>query len=54
MSSLYRKVRRVGNSLVITIPSHIADANDIADGAVMEIRMRGGNIVLKKVVTYNE
>ena len=50
MSSLYRKVRRVGSSLVITIPSHIADANDIMDGTIMEIRMREGNITLKKAI----
>jgi len=47
--SLVRKVRRVGSSLVITIPSHVAEAYGIDEGTMMDIRLGpNGDIVLKK------
>lgn len=46
--SLVRKVRRVGSSLVITIPSHIANFYKIDEGTNMEFTSGNGNIILKK------
>ena len=34
--SLTRKVRRVGSSLMVTFPSHIAQAFDIEEGDMLE------------------
>lgn len=47
---LTRKVRLVGSSLVITIPSQLAKAHDIDDGDELEIIPSGlGEFRLKKV-----
>jgi len=46
--SLCRKVRRVGSSLVITIPSQIAEFYEIAEGMEMEIIVEKGKIILQK------
>ena len=47
---LTRKVRMVGSSLVITIPSQLAKAHDINDGDELEIIPAGiGEFRLKKV-----
>jgi len=47
--ALKRKVRKIGSSLVITIPSHLAVAYDITDGTVMHFMLGDdGNLILKK------
>jgi len=49
--SLVRKVRRVGSSLVVTIPSQIADFYHISAGTKLEVSPMGdGKIMLKKVI----
>ena len=49
--SLVRKVRRVGSSLVVTIPSHIAYFYEIKEGTCVEFVSGGnGKIMLKKVI----
>lgn len=35
---LERKVRKVGSSLVVTIPSHLAEAYGISEGMMLSIR----------------
>lgn len=48
--SLTRKARKVAGSLVITIPSQLAEANDIKDGDTIEIIPVGfGEFKIKKV-----
>jgi len=49
--SLVRKVRKVGSSLVITLPAHLTDFHGINEGTFMEIINAGdGKILLKKVI----
>jgi antitoxin component of MazEF toxin-antitoxin module len=49
---LERKVRRVGSSLVITLPSHLAEAYGITEGMMLSIRpIAMGKITLEKVNT---
>lgn len=45
--SLVRKVRKVGSSLVITIPRQLAEAYDIKEGVFMEISVVRDRLVLK-------
>lgn len=48
---LTRKARVVGSSLVLTIPSQLAKANDIKDGDELEIIPAGfGKFIIRKVV----
>lgn len=47
---LSRKVRKVGSSLVVTIPSHLAIAYGIKKGTVINFMLgNDGNLVLKKI-----
>lgn len=47
--SLTRKVRKVGSSLVVTIPSHIAEAYNINEGTILEYQIGNNNhLILKK------
>ena len=47
---LTRKARIVGSSLVITIPSQLATANDINEGDLLEVIPVGfGEFKIKKV-----
>jgi len=46
---LVRKARRVGSSLIITIPSHIAEAYGITTGTKIEIVPTDGRLILKKI-----
>lgn len=47
--SLTRKVRKVGSSLIITIPSHLADAYGIKEGSHLHITAsKDGKIILEK------
>lgn len=49
--SLVRKVRRVGSSLVVTIPSQVANFYQISAGTKLEVSPTGdGKILLKKVI----
>lgn len=49
--SLVRKVRRVGSSLIVTIPSHIATFYEINEGTYVEfVSGDDGKILLKKVI----
>ncbi len=51
---LTRKVRMVGSSLVVTIPSQLAKANDIKDGDELEIIPLGfGEFKIKKIFNKN-
>jgi antitoxin component of MazEF toxin-antitoxin module len=44
---LKRKIRRVGYSLVVTIPSQLADAYDIKEGDTMEMEFTGSKILMR-------
>jgi len=47
---LIRKARKVGSSLVVTIPSQMAEFFDIVDGTPLEITfMRKGEFTVKVV-----
>jgi len=47
---LMRKTRLSGSSIVLTIPSQIAEAYDIVDGDSLEIvPINQGEMILKKV-----
>lgn len=49
--SLVRKVRRIGGSLVATIPSHIANFYGIDEGSEVEFKSGDkGEIIFKKVI----
>lgn len=45
---LERKVRKVGSSLVVTIPSHLAEAYGISEGMMLSIKpVSMGKIMLE-------
>jgi AbrB family looped-hinge helix DNA binding protein len=46
---LTRKVRKVGTSLVVTIPSQIAEAYGYDEGEELEIKVINEGILLKKI-----
>ena len=47
---LTRKTRLSGKSIVVTIPSQLAEAFDITDGGVVEIiPLKDGEIKIKKM-----
>ena len=47
---LTRKTRLSGKSIVVTIPSQLAEAFDITDGGVVEIiPLKDGEIKIKKI-----
>ena len=49
--SLVRKVRRVGSSLVVTIPMQLAGFYKIKEGTKVEFASGGdGKLLLKKVI----
>lgn len=48
--SLVRKVRKVGSSLVVTIPSQVANFYNIVEGTKLEVSRSDGNLILKKVI----
>lgn len=45
---LKRKIRKVGSSIVLTIPAHIAEAYDIKCGEYIEIFPQKDNSLLLK------
>jgi len=45
---LKRKIRKVGSSLVITIPSQIAVVNDYAEGMELFIEIRPDTLIYRK------
>jgi antitoxin component of MazEF toxin-antitoxin module len=52
---LERKVRKVGSSLVITIPSHLAEAYGISEGMMLSIKPIGmGKIALETNESYTQ
>lgn len=51
---LVRKVRRVGSSLSIVIPSHIATFYDINEGTQVEFLSGGGKKIILKVIDNAE
>jgi antitoxin component of MazEF toxin-antitoxin module len=48
MKGLLRKVRRVGTSLVITLPAHLASFYQINEGYYMNIRFSKKKITITK------
>jgi antitoxin component of MazEF toxin-antitoxin module len=47
---LTRKARKVGSSLVVTIPSQMAEFYDIVDGTMLEIIFtKQGEFTVKKI-----
>jgi len=47
--ALIRKVRKVGSSLVITIPSQIAELYEIYDGTELRVKpVERGKLILEK------
>jgi len=45
---LRRKIRKVGSSLVITIPSHIANAFDYQEGMELSVTAKEEHIIYAK------
>jgi len=48
--ALIRKMRFSGNSIVVTIPSQLIEAYEIANGENVEITPLDGEIRIKKIV----
>ena len=46
---LTRKIRRVGSSLIISLPSQICEAFDISEGDIAEIVITESKIIITKV-----
>lgn len=46
---LTRKIRRVGSSLVVTIPSQLAEVYKYDEGTTLEIDVRIDQIIYRKV-----
>ena len=47
---LIRKVRRVGRSVVLTLPSQIVKMLDISEKTLMKIEMKDETIIINKHV----
>lgn len=52
--SLTRRVRRLGGSLVVVVPSHFAECLDIAPGDSLSIEMQKKQIIMTPVTTNRQ
>jgi len=49
---LCRKIRKVGSSFVITIPSQIVDMHNLKQGEEFSFVLKGDEICLKKIKNH--